>query len=269
MIKTAFSTLGCPQWSFAEIFSTATDLGFDGIEFRGVESEIYMPRVREFSPENIEATRQKFKAAGIAVPVFSSGAVMGDSENAQAAVKEALDYIDLCSGFGSPYVRVLADRAPAPSCGVDEDDLVDNLRQATSYAASKGVGVLIETNGCYCHTDRLVALIEKVGAGNLAVVWDIHHTCRYGGEAPSVTVKRLGSLIRHVHVKDSVIEDGKLSYRLLGEGDLPVGEAVAELKKIGFDGFLCLEWVKRWALDLTEPGIAFPHFIYKIREIMK
>lgn len=83
---------------------------FDGIEFRGVGSEIYMPKVREFSPQNIEATRQKFEAASISVPVFSFGAVMGDEKGAEAALKETFDYIDLCASFGSPCVRVLAGR---------------------------------------------------------------------------------------------------------------------------------------------------------------
>ena len=35
-MKTAFSTLGCPGWSWDEIFATAKDLGLDGIEVRGV-----------------------------------------------------------------------------------------------------------------------------------------------------------------------------------------------------------------------------------------
>lgn len=267
-MKTAFSTLGCPQWSFAEIFSTAIDLGFDGIEFRGVENEIYMPKVKEFSPENIEATKGKFEAAGLVVPVFSSGAVM-DGKNDETALKEAFEYIGLAADFGSPYVRVLADKAPAPDCDLDDSIVAENLKKVSGYALSKGVGVLIETNGCYSDSGRLLALIEKTGAENLAVIWDIHHTIRYGKETPAETVKRLGSLIRHVHIKDSVSEDGKLKYRLLGEGDLPVREAIGELKKTGFDGFLCLEWVKRWAFDLCEPGIAFPHYIYNIRELMK
>ena len=35
-MKVSFSTLGCPEWSWAEITSMAKDLGFDGIEIRVV-----------------------------------------------------------------------------------------------------------------------------------------------------------------------------------------------------------------------------------------
>ena len=34
-MKIAFSTLGCPEWSWEDIYSMAKDTGFDGIELRG------------------------------------------------------------------------------------------------------------------------------------------------------------------------------------------------------------------------------------------
>ena len=46
----------------------------------------------------------------------------------------------------------------------------------------------------------------------------------------------------------------------MGEGDLPVYEMLDALKDIGYDGYVSLEWVKRWAPDLTDAGIVFPHF---------
>lgn len=71
-MKTAFSTLGCPKWSFNEILSTAIDLGFNGIEFRGVEKEIYTPKVKEFLKENIAETKSRLEKARIEIPVFTS-----------------------------------------------------------------------------------------------------------------------------------------------------------------------------------------------------
>lgn len=44
-MKFAFSTLGCPNWSWNEIFATAKDMKIDGIEIRGVGSEMYAPRI--------------------------------------------------------------------------------------------------------------------------------------------------------------------------------------------------------------------------------
>ena len=35
-MKLAFSTLGCPGWMWRDILSAAADLGYDGIEMRGL-----------------------------------------------------------------------------------------------------------------------------------------------------------------------------------------------------------------------------------------
>ena len=39
-MKLGFSTIGCPEWDWAEILGTAKDMGIDGIEIRGVEDEL-------------------------------------------------------------------------------------------------------------------------------------------------------------------------------------------------------------------------------------
>jgi fatty-acyl-CoA synthase len=266
-MKTAFSTLGCPKWSFNEIFSTAKDLGFDGIEFRGVQEEIYTPKVKEFSKENIKATKQRFTAAGLKAPMFSSGAVLC-SDN-EGAVTEVFDYVDLCAAFGSSYVRALADVNPFPQNKIDEDLLVKNLDRACGYAGEKKVNICIETNGVFSDSDNILRVIKKVKRENLFIIWDIHHTFRYGGETPQKTFSRIGDYVRHVHVKDSVVQNGKTVYKLTGDGDVPIKEALRQLYNADYNGFICLEWVKRWAFELTDPGIAFPSFMFYIKDALK
>ena len=56
--------------------------------------------------------------------------------------------------------------------------------------------------------------------------------------------------------------DGKVQYRMMGEGDLPITEMLDALASIGYEGYVSLEWVKRWAPDLTDPGIVFPQFAH-------
>lgn len=266
-MKTAFSTLGCPKWSFNEILSTAIDLGFNGIEFRGVEKEIYTPKVKEFLKENIADTKSRLENAVIEIPVFTSGAVL--CQNGSGVLQEAYDYIDLCSNFKGSYIRVLADAAPYPQNDIDEALLVKNLVEVCGYAKDKDVNVCIETNGAYSKSDNILRLIDKVKCQNLFIIWDIHHTYRYGREKPKYTLSRIGGYVRHVHLKDSKLDGGKIVYKLLGDGDVPVKDAIYQLHKIGYKGYLCLEWVKRWAYELDEPGIAFPSFLFYVKDILK
>ena len=52
-MKLAFSTLGCPNFGWSEIFSMAKDLGFQGIEMRGYGDELFSVKSKAFKPENI------------------------------------------------------------------------------------------------------------------------------------------------------------------------------------------------------------------------
>ena len=44
-MKISFSTLGCPRWSWREILATACDLGYGGVEVRGVGNDISVPSI--------------------------------------------------------------------------------------------------------------------------------------------------------------------------------------------------------------------------------
>jgi fatty-acyl-CoA synthase len=47
---------------------------------------------------------------------------------------------------------------------------------------------------------------------------------------------------------------------MMGEGDLPIDEMMKALRSINFEGYVSLEWVKRWAADLDDAGVVFPNF---------
>ena len=47
-MKLAFSTLGCPDFDWAEIYSMAKDFGFSGIEMRGLGGDIFSITARPF-----------------------------------------------------------------------------------------------------------------------------------------------------------------------------------------------------------------------------
>ena len=55
-MKISFSTLGCPRWSFKEITATAVDLGYQGIEVRGIGKDISVPSAPDFAPDALAHT---------------------------------------------------------------------------------------------------------------------------------------------------------------------------------------------------------------------
>lgn len=263
-MKLAFSTLGCPNWNFDEICSTAKDLGYDAIEIRGVANEMYAPSIKVFNDDNINKTIEKLRMLNICISMLTSGATLAVHSEREKAVNEAKAYVDLAKTLKVPYIRVMCTNSPQPSGG--DIALCKRLfKEVCEYAKGTGVTPLMETNGIFADTALLSRFLDEVGAGG--ALWDINHPYRFMGENISDTIKNLGSKIKYVHIKDSIVQNGQTKYKMLGYGDIPIKEALDSLKENGYDGTVSLEWVKRWNKELEEPGIVFSHFITYIKRL--
>jgi fatty-acyl-CoA synthase len=268
-VKISFSTLACPDFSWADIYSMAKDLGFHGIEVRGLGDDIFAVNARPFTDAQLPKTVEKLNSLGLEIPCLASGCGLKFKEDYDRNISEITQYIVLAKKLGTPYIRVLGDLHPQPEGEVDDEFVVSTLKLLGTIAQGFGVCLLVETNGVYADTKRLRALLDKVGMPSVAALWDMHHPYRYAGESARQTVENLGSYIKYVHVKDSIVKDGKCEYRMMGEGDLPILEMLDALVGIGYDGYISLEWVKRWANELSDAGIVFPQFSHYMQNYME
>jgi sugar phosphate isomerase/epimerase len=75
--------------------------------------------------------------------------------------------------------------------------------------------------------------------------------------------------IKFIHVKDSEIINDSIKYRMVGNGDVPVKEALTLLNRNNYTGYVSLEWVKRWCMDLEDPGIVFSHYVNYVKNILE
>ena len=92
---------------------------------------------------------------------------------------------------------------------------------------------------------------------------------RAAHEEPEDTIRLIDRYIVYTHCKDSIVDDaGEVRYALMGEGTLPWRRMLDLLRAEGYDGYLTLEWEKRWHMDLPEPDVAFPTFVRVMREYL-
>lgn len=269
-MKISFSTLGCPDFSWSDIYSVAKDFGFDGIEIRGLGDDIFAVNARPFTPGQIGKTVATLNRLGLEIPCLTSGCCLKFADKLSEAKAEITAYIDLAVKLNTPYIRVLADLEPAPVDDIDDVYMAEALKEIAAPAKEAGVTLLVETNGVYSDTARLRRLLDSVNMPNVAALWDMHHPYRFMGEAPEKTVENLGVYIKHVHVKDSVMETGAngektIKYKMMGYGDMPIPSMLAALRSIGYEGYISLEWVKRWAPEIEDCGIVFPQFAAYMR----
>ena len=262
-MKLGFSTIGCPQWDWAEILGTAKDMGIDGLEIRGVEDEIDPMKITIFDAEHLEKTRTQLAQAGIEIAMIASSVVLGDpmgSREGEQQMVQAKNQIDFASQNGIPFVRVLLTLDPNP-VPADLPAAKERYEQLCSYVANKNVRVLVESCGLLSDSAKLATFIADACPESRGVLWDIQHPFRNCAEKPKQTVANLGKEIRYVQVKDSVVDDnGEIEYRMMGLGDVPVYDAVKQLYQMGYEGYLTLEWLKRWRPKLRDPDVIFYHF---------
>lgn len=267
----AFSTLGCPLWSFKAILEAADELGYAGLELRGIAGEMDLPKVPELQGSRLAATRRDLEALGLVITDLGASARMHEKDKAtrDKQLDEGRRFIDLAQALGVPYVRMFGDKLP-PDEPREEvmKRVVEGFQEMAVHAKPAGVTVLIESHGDFTHSPDLIEILTRVDSDAFALLWDAHHTLVAGQESPVFTWQQLGRYVRHTHLKDSRPEGAERRYVLVGSGDVPVREQVRALAQGGYRGYYCFEWEKKWHPEIEEPEVAFPQYAKVVGEYL-
>lgn len=268
-MKIAFQTLACPEWSWEQVLSEAQRMGYDGIELRGVEGEMYLPKARPFLPEHIEQSRAQLREKGLEICCLDTSCAFHAEERYSQAIQEGKDTIDLAVQLGVPYIRVFGDKIP------DESQkeailrrVAEGLTTLGNYAEGKGVTVLLETHGDFNQHELLSAVFEQTNSAAVGLLWDFEHPYMHG-EAPEDTYIHLAPYIKHTHVKDAKRVGDQKQLCLIGEGEVPVRDIVKLLRDGGYTGWLSLEFEKKWKPELEEPEVSLPAYMSFIQAALK
>jgi fatty-acyl-CoA synthase len=98
-------------------------------------------------------------------------------------------------------------------------------------------------------------------------VWDSHHPHRTG-ERPADVWANLGPRILLAQVKDARPDAGRDDgWQLvpLGDGEVPVRDMLALLSAGGYQGWVSVEWEKRWHPEIAAAEVALPQHLAMLR----
>ena len=273
-MKLGFSTLGCPGWPYETIVTNAREYGFDGFEIRGVMGEMDLLKVPELQPGRRAETLRKAHDAGLEIMMLMTSCKFSSAVAAerQANIDEAKANMDLARAMGADKIRVYGGRiAPEVDRHAAYGWVVESLRTVAEYGATVGVAAAVETHDDFVDSYLVKDIVTRVDHPCVKVQWDIHHPWRLYGQTPQQCWDNFGPHVVDTHIKDSFVTDTAqdgYKYCLLGEGDVPVLDAVQVLHAGGYDGYLTLEWEKAWKDYLPEPTVGFPQYVDKMREYL-
>jgi sugar phosphate isomerase/epimerase len=262
--KLSFSTLGCPDWGFDKIIDFAKANQYTGIEVRGILHEMDLTKVPEFSnPQTISDTLKKMKERGLVFVDLGSSCALHFPNGAERTknLDEGRRFIDLAAKLNCPYIRVFPNQLPKDRDRQETLNLIiDGLRELGTYASDKNVTVLLESHGELIFKKDLLAVMEGAASPNVGLVWDVCNMWSATKEPPEDVYGVLKPYIRHTHIKDLKMVDGKEQYVLLGTGIVPIFNAVDLLYKNKFPGYYSFEWEKLWHPEILDPQIALADY---------
>jgi sugar phosphate isomerase/epimerase len=268
-MKLSFTTLGCPNWTLRQIVENAAQMGYDGVDFRGLLEDIDISERPEFTTQ-LRDTRRLFADHGVVVSglAISSRFAVVDPAVRQEQFDEARRNMELAAKLDAPVMRVYGGRVPeGQTVDTIMPYLVENLRAIGDEAEGYGVTLALETHDDWTDSANMARVMAETDHPRVRVLWDLHHPYRANGEAPALTYANLSPYTVSLHLKDSLpLEGGEHKYVLLGQGDVPLKAMLDMLVAGGYDGYAILESEKRWIPDVPEPEVAFPQYVTKMRE---
>ena len=265
-MKTAVSSYSFSQYirdgkmTQLDCVKKAAEMGFDGIEF--VELTPCENSTHEDRLAYAAQIRKEAEKYGIEIVAYTIGAnlyQLTDEKNEEEVerVKKALD---VAAVLGAKVLRhdvcysekyngvVISFERMLPT-------IAKNARAITEYAKGLGIRTSTENHGYIAQdSDRVEKLFNTVASDNYGILIDVgNFAC--ADEDSATAVSRLANYALHVHVKDFVKkpfgseEEGictrgcnRLIACAVGDGDIPVKQCIAILKRAGYDGYVSIEF---------------------------
>jgi len=264
-MKLAYSTLACPNWSLEQIIDAATRNGYEGLELRLLNGDILPPDLDEATRKQIAS---QCKAAGLVIICVDTSikiATQG-AEGRAAQIRDGMAYLQMAAEWGAPFIRVFGGTPEGTPKAEGTKAAVECLAMLAKRGQELGVKVLLETHDAFASSVAVMEVLDQVPEAG--ALWDTLHPYRVG-EQPAETANRLGDRNYHVHVKDGRHASGETwDLTLLGEGEVPVAAILSILHERGYDGWLSVEWEKKWHPEIADPEIAIPQHAEILRKYL-
>ena len=271
--RIAGHTMGTPEYTVKEAIELFHRIGADGAEI--VVQDGYRSGIPcDCGEEELSDIRKCAEANGIeiiALTPYNSKFNSLDEETRLAECAAIEKVIGYCGILGAKYIRIYGGNfagGETDETGEKRAKLIESMRYLGQKAAEKGVTLVIENHfNTMALTARQSAdLIRDIGCDAVRILYDQANLTFTGNEPYEEAVPIQKGLVAHMHVKDLVVHEGNTEFkssdvshpdesernvytRIVGEGIVPWPEILTAMKETGYDGWLSLEYERRWHPD--------------------
>lgn len=266
-MKLAYSSVACPNWDLVTMVEKAREYGYQGIELRGLEGQMYLPLAPQLA-SNPGKVGKLMRDAGVELVCLATSNAfhMRDPKAVAENQQQVREYIELAGSLKCPFVRVFGaeiPRLPLWVLGSERRETVLGriaaaIRDLADHAAAHRVSIVIENSGDFTDSAAMWYLVDAANSPAVRCCWN-PMAARTHGERPTTSIPRLGARIGLVHISDAKFEGRSFDgYVLPGQGQVELPRAVQLLKGIGYRGFMVLDWPRLWNPGLADADRALP-----------
>ncbi|NOZ21449.1 MAG: sugar phosphate isomerase/epimerase [Planctomycetes bacterium] len=219
-------------------YQLAAEYGFDGLELVFGANEYEQNPL--WTPEGVEEIKSQTVAAGIAVPSVCGGyynqrgLAADDAELRRTGVEVLLTLIDRCADVGMETILLAFFGKGEITEPQHEDYVVEAMEQCAPKAQARNINLCLETT---LPAKRFLALAQRINHPHVRIYYDLANPVMWD-ENPAEGLDILSEFVAQIHVKDRGENDGNVQ---LGTGRVPYPDVVKTIRKIGYDGWMCLE----------------------------
>ena len=254
----AYSSNGFTQRALTEALALISECGYEGVELLG-DRPHWTPRDSMGSSGSARAVRAALSEYGLTVSNVNGNTAMfewpewmpetlfepalshRDPAVRQRRIDSTYALLDWAAEVGAPRVSVTSGRCPGEAPPEEEFKyFTESIATLCERASALGLQLSVEYEpGLLVERwSEVRALIDAVRHPALGANLDLGHA-RCAGEDPIEAIRGLAGHIWNVHIEDI---KGQKHYHLVpGDGDMPLGVYIDELRAVGYQGVLTVE----------------------------
>ncbi len=148
--------------------------------------------------------------------------------------------VRIAKTLGTKYIRMFSFFVEPEDCEKYRDEVISRLSRLIEYAKEEDV-VLLHENEKKIYGDtveRCIDLMKELYCDNFKAVFDPANFVQCKQDTKEA-YEKLSQYIEYMHIKDAIMDDGKIVPSGYGDGNIEF--ILKELKQKGYNGFLSLE----------------------------
>lgn len=273
MYKIAGHTMGTPEYTVLEALQLFHDIGLDGAEI--VVQNDYRSGIPTDCPQEmlseIKASAEKLGIEVIALTPYNSRFNDPDDAVREAEEADILRVIEAADFLGAKYIRIYGGNYAASDTDPDGkkwETLVQSMRRLGDAAEKHGVKLVIENhfNTMTVSAEESIRLSREIDHPAVGILYDQANLAFTGKEDYKIAIPLQQEKVYYMHVKDLKFKENQTGFvssdvshpkeeernvitRIVGEGELDWPGILRMVKEYGYDGWLSLEYERRWHPD--------------------